>query len=201
MSDCPRSVDGTSVELKGWLFEFGEPNEVFRTTVYQSVEIVELLFSAPHHGINHVEFVDGVPKPVFTMEQAEEHRLKIAELIHDEVEIGARELRSVVCHLDPAALWHAAMRQLSTLYGEPDNNDIARFRAVFHAEGFGASAYRPVISPAPTVNSPKALVGALDASYWRHAFKAGLSNYQRMMLYAALIARRLNLWGSRRLRV
>ncbi len=90
MGDSPREVDGTPVRLSGWLFEYGEPSEVLLTTVYQSVEVVELLFSAPHDGIDHVEFVDGIAKPAYFAEPAEAHRLEIAKLIHEEVEIGAR---------------------------------------------------------------------------------------------------------------
>ncbi len=68
---------------------------------------------------------------------------------------------------------------------------------MLHAEGFGSAAYRPIIAPAPAADRPEALVQAIEASHWRRAFKAGLSNPQRLTLYTALAAKRLKLWRPR----
>ena len=186
MGDTPTELDGHPLHLHGWLFEQGEPEAVMAVTLWESVEVIELLFSAPRFGVRYLTWAEGEIRVVRSADPAELHRIAIARIFHDEVEEAARLLAPLVPLVTPGEWRALAIRQFRTLLQHPDAEDIAHFRAIRHAEGFGDAKYAPIIPPAPRANRAKALVKAYDAAFWRRAFRDGLSAPQRAALSAAL---------------
>lgn len=189
MADSPEEVDGQPIRLAGWLFAQGEPTDVMAATVHQSVEVIELLFSAPRPGVQYIRLQHGRPRPVRTREKEELHRLRIARSIHEAVEPAVVALRPLIGLLDANDYRAIAVQQLKTLLCEPDREDVVRFRAIDHAEGFGRSIYRPIIAPEPRSLDPRALIEAQERSFWPIAFKTGLARHKRWIMSAILFWR------------
>lgn len=182
MGDTLTELDGRPIHLHGWLFEQGRPLDVMAKTVDESVEVIELLFSAPRPGVRYLKLVDGDIEVVRAGTPAEAHRIVISRLFHKEVETAAGQLAHLASYVSATAFRDLAVQQLATLLQQPDTDDIRHFRVVHHAEGFGEARYSPIIPFAPPVFMPKALVEADRTAFWRRAFRAGLSAPQRAVL-------------------
>ncbi len=169
-----RTVAGTPMEASGWLFDGGLPRDHL-ARITRSVEIAELLFSAPEPGIRCVRRVGAGTEPVRIAEPQEADRLRLAAVFHGAVAQCAAALRPALVDAHVDALASLALRGFGALLGDPAPEDIAHFRGIAHAEGFGAADYRPIIPTLPPAPKAKALLDALDASFWRRGFLRSLA--------------------------
>ena len=187
----PGANRGGDEAMRGWLFDHGDPARTFAATVGKSIEVVELLFSAPHSSVSHMCIEDGQPQPVFVVDANEDHRLRIAALIHDEVQWAARALRPMISLVRTEEWTEIVTRQLAVYLGQPDRSDVARYRAVLHNEGFGVSRYRPIVPARTRSLNPVKLQRYIDASFWPDAARTGLGRHQILILQAANVLRQL----------
>jgi hypothetical protein len=170
------------LRAEGFLFTDGAPEAVVAATVGRSYEVLELLFSAPESGIRHVACRDDVPFPA-RIDQAEEApRLAIASLIHEAVVDVAQVMRPYLRDDHVPKLREIALSRLSALLAEPDRTDAARFATVPHAEGFGASAYRPIVPPPARL--PLAAAKAARTAFWPAGFLTQLDPGSRLAVRA-----------------
>ncbi len=169
-----RTVAGAPLQASGWLFNAGLPRDrVARFT--RSVEITELLFSAPEPGIRCVRRHGTEAEPVRIMEPQEADRLRLAAMFHDAVAKCAAALRPVLVDAHVDALASLTLHGFDALLGNPAPEDIAHFGGIAHAEGFGVAHYRPMVPDVPPASKAKARLDALDASFWRRGFLRSLA--------------------------
>ena len=186
MGAVPVRAEERPIARHGWLFGPGEAGDA-RAMIEESVEVVELLFSAPSPGVRHL-YRDGARIAVASLEEREEaQRLRIACIIHQAVEQAATLLAPLVSTVAPDDLRALATGRLARLLRHPDGDDIAHFRAAVHAEGFGAARYVPIIPPHPALPAPGALLRAYRVAFWRRGFLAGLPPLHRLSLLAGRI--------------
>jgi hypothetical protein len=186
-----RTAGGAPINAYGWIFEDGLPVDNVAATV-SSTAVTELLFSAPESGIRYVALENGRPKAVRIDESKEAIRLKIAAILHDAVEQAARTLRPHVASADPAELRKMTLRNFSTLLSSPSLVDIAKFRTVPHADGFGIAAYQPIIPPSPNPPHPSNFLHTYKKAFWPRGFLAGLPFGTRQMVRVLSVTRRLH---------
>ncbi len=169
-----RTVADAPLDASGWLFNGGLPRDsVARFT--RSVEITELLFSAPEPGIRCVRRLGAETEPVRIVEPQEADRLRLAAIFHDAVAKCAEALRPVLVDGHVDALASLTLRGFDALLGAPAPEDVAHFGGIAHAEGFGVAHYRPIIPAVPPSSKAKARLDALDASFWRRGFLRSLA--------------------------
>ncbi len=168
-----RTVAGAPLDTSGWLFDGGLPRDGMAPFT-RSVEITELLFSAPEPGIRHVRRAGAGTEPVRIVEPQEADRLRLAAIFHGAVAQCAAALRPVLVDAHVDVLASLALRGFDALLGAPMPEDVAHFQRIAHAEGFGVAHYRPIIPTVPPAARAKVLLDALDASFWRRGFLRSL---------------------------
>jgi len=165
----------------GWLFDTDEPREA-AAVVRKSVEVVELLFSAPENGIKCLQFCNGRTEPVRIVQREEAPRLEIASIIHRAVEEACVALKPFIETVPPPQLKSMALENLQALLGAPSSVDAAMFRSIHHAEGFGTARYRPIIQPHPTGWDHRKLLDAHATSFWPAGFRATLDRKDKLAI-------------------
>jgi hypothetical protein len=184
------AVAGQPMRTHGWLFDADEPRAA-AMVIRKSVEVIELLMSAPESGIRCLRGRDGTVEPVRIVEPEESGRLEIAAVLHDAIETACRALRPHIESVPGAVLKSTALQNLKALLDNPSAADAARFHSIMHAEGFGAARYRPIIADLPVARDRRGLADAYGRSLWQAGFRAGLSLRERLTLDATLRVRRL----------
>ncbi len=169
-----RAVADAPLETFGWLFNGGLPRDSLARFT-RSVEITELLFSAPEPGIRCVRRQGTETEPVRIVDPQEADRLRLAAIFHDAVAKCAAALHPVLVDAHVDALASLTLRGFDALLGDPAPEDIAHFGGIAHAEGFGVARYRPIIPTVPPASKAKARLDALDASFWRRGFLRSLA--------------------------
>ncbi len=169
-----QTVAGAKLEASGWLFADGLPRDSMARFT-RSVEITELLFSAPEPGIRCVRSDGHGTAPVRIEEPQEADRLRLAALFHDVTASTAAALRPVLLDAHVDALASITLRGFETLLGAPTPEDVRHFQGVTHAEGFGVAHYRPIIPTVPAASGAKAALDALNDSFWRRGFLRSLA--------------------------
>jgi FMN phosphatase YigB (HAD superfamily) len=169
-----RTVADAPLDASGWLFNGGLPRDSLARFT-RSVEITELLFSAPEPGIRCVRRQGTETEPVRIVEPREADRLRLAAIFHDAVAKCAEALRPVLVDGHVDALASLTLRGFDALLGDPAPEDVAHFGGIAHAEGFGVAHYRPIIPIVPPASKAKARLDALDASFWRRGFLRSLA--------------------------
>ena len=169
-----RTVAGAPLETSGWLFNGGLPRDSLARFT-RSVEITELLFSAPEPGIRCIRRQGTETEPVRIVDPQEADRLRLVAIFHDAVAKCAAALRPVLVDGHVDALASLTLRGFDALLGDPAPEDIAHFGGIAHAEGFGVAHYRPIIPTVPPASKAKARLDALDASFWRRGFLRSLA--------------------------
>ncbi len=185
-----RVVAGQQMRAYGWLFDADEPRAA-AALIRKSVEVVELLMSAPENGIRRVQMQNGSVEPVRIVQPEESSRIEIAAVVHDAIEIACRALRPHIESVPRAILKETALQNLEALLGSPSAADAEKFRSVLHAEGFGAERYRPIIAESSGMRGRRSLAEAYERSFWQAGFLAGLKPGERLALEATLRFRRL----------
>lgn len=169
-----RTAAGEKLEAFGWLFADGLPRDnVARFT--RSVEITELLFSAPEPGIRCVRFIGDGLTPIRIEESQEADRLRLAALFHDVVAKTAAALRPILSDAHVDVLASITLDGFEALLGAPTPEDVRHFQSIAHAEGFGVAHYRPIIPTMPAASGAKAALDALNDSFWRRGFLRSLA--------------------------
>ena len=169
-----RTVAGARLEASGWLFADGLPRDSLARFT-RSVEITELLFSAPEPGIRCVRTTGSATAPVRIEDPQETDRLRLAALFHDVVARTAAALRPVLSDTHVDALASMTLRGFEALLGAPTPEDVRHFQGITHAEGFGVAHYRPIIPTMPAASGAKAALDALNDSFWRRGFLRSLA--------------------------
>jgi len=169
-----RTVAGAKLEASGWLFADGLPRDSLARFT-RSVEITELLFSAPEPGIRCVRSTGDGTAPVRIEEPQEADRLRLAALFHDVASRTAAALRPVVSDAHVDVLASITLSGFEALLGAPAPEDVRHFQNIAHAEGFGVAHYRPIIPTIPAASDAKAALDALNDSFWRRGFLRSLA--------------------------
>ncbi len=176
-----RTAAGRDLRSSGWLFN-GEEPRAHAAVIRRSVEVVELLFSAPESGIKHLQTRGGQIEPVRIVEAEEGHRIEIASIIHDAVKSACTALRPFVEGIPREVFKAMALENLEALLATPSSGDAAMFRDIAHAEGFGIARYRPIIQPRPVVPHRWALFNAQNSSFWPAGFRASMGRRDKITL-------------------
>ncbi len=169
-----QTVVGEKLEASGWLFADGLPRDSMARFT-RSVEITELLFSAPEHSIRCVRSIGDGTAPVRIEEPQEADRLRLAALFHDVAARTAAALKPVLVDAHVDALASITLDGFETLLGAPTPEDVRHFQEIAHAEGFGVAHYRPIIPTMPAASGAKAALDALNDSFWRRGFLRSLT--------------------------
>jgi len=169
-----QTVAGEKLEASGWLFADGLPRDSMARFT-RSVEITELLFSAPEPGIRCVRSTGNGTAPVRIDEPQEADRLRLAALFHDVVAKTAAALRPVLSDAHVDVLAAITLGGFEALLGAPAPEDVRHFQGIAHAEGFGVAHYRPIIPTMPAASGAKAALDALNDSFWRRGFLRSLA--------------------------
>lgn len=163
-------------DMNAYFFNYGIPSEN-EHLIKQSVEVIELLFSAPHCGVEKITQQDGQFKAVFTQPtKHEKHRQHISKQLYH----GAMQFiidfdmlfNGVTLPFTPRN--YAA--PLETLLTSPSNKDIEMFSKVHHAAGFGAAHYEPLIPPKisfpAALFSPRVIIKKFERAFWPRGYEA-----------------------------
>ncbi|MBV9829452.1 MAG: hypothetical protein JO001_27855 [Alphaproteobacteria bacterium] len=185
-----RLVAGQPMRATGWLFDADEPRAA-SAVIRNSVEVVELLMSAPESGIRCLRANNGVIEPVRIVEPEESGRIEVAAVLHDAIETACRALRPYIESVPRSVLRETALQNLKALLEKPSAIDAEKFRSVLHAEGFGAARYRPLVAEISGTRNRRGIADAYGRSFWQAGFLAGLSPGERLALEATLRFRRL----------
>jgi predicted HAD superfamily hydrolase len=176
-----RSLNGRKMRLFGWLFDCDRPARE-ASVVHTSVEMIELLFSAPEGSIKYLESHNGIVIPVRLVESEEAVRLSISAMIHEAVDLACGKLRLFMEDVPQDVLKSMAIENLEYMLKHPSATDIAKIKNVSHAEGFGAARYRPLIAPRPIPATRWALFNEYRNSFWPKGFLASLGLMDRIKI-------------------
>jgi len=169
------------IDTAGWLLDNDRPTAA-SAILRRSINVVELLFSAPESGIRHLDDRGGALIPVRNEDLEEAPRLRIAATIHAAVEAAAAALRPLVAHV-PASVFHDIARaNLAELLTTPGRADITAFASVTHAEGFGKASYHRIVPLPPVPSTRWKLYNHYNQADWPIAFRASLTWSDRLKL-------------------
>lgn len=186
-----RMAAGYPMKSHGLLFDRGAPTSA-AASLRTCVPVVELLFSAPEHGINHVELNDGDPSPKRIEHQNEVPRIAIAQILHTAVDDCASKIGPDVAHIELDELADMVLRRLTRLLRKPTPSERKVFVPLTHADGYGSSKYlRMIETPLPHL-SPSSQLAAYDASLWRRSYLLERRPSER--IYVGLLVALRYLW-------
>lgn len=146
--------------MKGFFFDGNTPARMHHLTMH-CVEIIELMFSAPHPSVHTIESAaDGSYTPRYEASTTEEEqRISIVERLHQ----GAMDFTHRLMELETRGYPIRIGREDAALCIEPlmlhpTPVDIAQFGSLPHALGLGESRYETLL-PDDLPKSPLRLLG------------------------------------------
>ena len=192
-----RMASGYPMKSYGLLFDCGVPAAA-EASVRTSVPVVELLFSAPEYGINHVELDDGQPRPKRIEHPNEAARIAVAEIFQNAIDDCATEICPHLAHIELHELADLVLKRLTRLLLKPTSRERRALGPLPHSDGYGNSSYRRMIEPPSSRLAPSSQLAAYDASLWRRGYLLERRPTERLYAGSLIAMRYLGLHAGRR---
>ncbi len=176
-----QAVMDADCELESFFFHLGKP-EARRSLVSECVELVELLFSAPHPSIIGLQKCGASEcwSPVYgRAELNERHMNGSAMILEGALAYVEDMLRYSSEPMAANDLTGYIERVLKRLLSSPTLNEARELGSLPHRDAFGDTARSRFLAKLPSLPQrwvrPRSLIKAYRRSYWKKAFLAQLS--------------------------
>ena len=181
-----RAIDA-GCRLDSFFFHLDNPLSR-KALVSECVEIVELLFSAPHPSILGLKKKDGEFGPIFGSHEYDSGQLALTEQMRSSAlkfVMDATELVDNVNSVRPSDNYVESI--LNRLLRHPTGEEAKILGRYPHRDGFGdKGAVRYLANPLSSTDTPLSaaeLKFAYDHCYWKAGFRAQLTDRQKQSIH------------------